>query len=343
MSRLPDFRRSLGALAALLAGAIFLQAQPAGAAGRVTIMLNWLPGGAHVPLFYAQGTGIYKKAGISVDIRGTRGSREALNALAAGKAQFAIAEAAEIFSKRTDNLRLTAVMAYFGKSPNAILALRRSGIRRLSDLAGRRVAAPRSSLPRLLFPGLRAGAKLDLRKVSWLSLPPAELLPALIGGKADAVASSAMVAFQYRAAAREKGESLTVLPFAEAGVNPYSLVLAAPKTFIQKNAALAKAFVRATAEGVAAALERPGPAFEIFIQANPALIPERAKAEWRVAHSLIYPPEARGAALGVFQKDRVEKTRKSLARIRNLQTVSSSIGVYSNDLLPRLRPRPAKF
>ena len=326
-------------ICALFAAAL-LAPPPTAAADRVTIVLNWLPGGAHVPIYYARDAGFYKKAGIEVEIRSSRGSREALSALGAGKAQFAITEAAELFSRRADGLKPVGVMAYFNKSPNAVLALNGSGIRRIADLAGKRIAAPRSSLPRILFPRLAGEGKINLKEVHWVSLAPAELMPALIAGKVDAVASSTMVAHQYRVAASKKGGALSVLPLADAGVNIYSLVLAAPKAFITKKPGLAKSFVRATAEGVAAALERPGAALKIFLKANPAAIRPRARAEWRVAHSLIYPLEARRSPLGRFERSRIEEMRKILTRIRNLRTVSSSIDVYSNELVPALRPRP---
>ncbi len=329
-------------ICALFAAALLAPPSTA-AATRVSIMLNWLPGGAHVPIYYARDAGFYKKAGIEVEIRSSRGSRDALSALGAGKAEFAIIEAADLFARRAEGLKPMGVMAYFNKSPNAVLALKNSEIGRIADLAGKRIAAPRSSLPRILFPRLAGKGKINLKEVRWISLAPAELLPALISGKVDAVASSRMAAHQYRVAAAKKGGALSVLPLADAGVNIYSLVLAAPKSFITKNPGLAKSFVRATAEGMAAALERPGAALETFLKANPAVIHARARSEWRVAHSLIYPPEARRSPLGRFERSRVEEMRRTLSRIRNLRTISSSINVYSNEFVPALRPRPGSL
>ncbi len=326
----------------ILVCAFFLHTQTASAA-RVTIMLNWLPGGAHVPIFYARDAGIYRKAGIDAVIESTRGSRDTLDALGSGKAQFAIAEATELFSSRADGLRAVGVMAYFDRSPNAIFTLKRSDISRLSDLNGKRIAAPRSSFPRIMFPGLEPAGKMNLKKISWVNLPPGELLPALISGKVDAVATSLMNSYQYWVAARKRGKDITHLPFAGAGVNPYSLVLASPKSFITKNPKLAKAFVHATAEGVAAALERPGEALKAFLKLNPAADPERSRAEWREAHKLMYLPGRGSAALGKFNRNRVEKMRKFLARIGNFRNTSTSIDIYSNDLLPMLKPQPGTF
>ena len=114
----------------------------------------------------------------------------------------------------------------------------------------------------------------------------------------------------------------------------------APKSFISKKAGLAKSFVRATAEGMAAALERPSAALRVFLKANPATVPDRVRAEWRTAHSLIYPPSARGKALGKFDTGRMKRMRKFLMRLQTFRAVPSTFGIYSNHLLPSLRPKP---
>lgn len=326
----------------ILVYALFLHTQTASAA-RVTITLNWLPGGAHVPIFYAQDAGFYRKAGIDAVIESTRGSRDALDALGAGKAQFAIAEATELFASRADGLRAVGVMAYFDRSPNAIFTLKRPDISRLSHLNGKRIAAPRSSFPRIMFPALETEGKVNLKKISWVNLSSGELLPALITGKVDAVASSLMNGHQYRTAALKRGKDITHISYASAGVNPYSLVLASPKFFIAKNPKLAKNFVHATAKAMAAALERPRAALKAFLKRNPAADPDRSRAEWREAHKLMYPRGRGGVPLGKFNRNRVEKMRKFLARIGNFRNTSTSVDIYSNDLLPILRPQPGRF
>ncbi len=315
----------------------------ASAASRVTLMLNWLPGGSHVPLFYARDAGFYKKAGIEVEILSARGSRNAFQALRLGKAQFALAEATELFIQREGGLDALGTMVYFNRSPNTIFTLNRTDIRGLSDLAGKRIAAPRASFPRVLFKELGAKGKVNLKKVRWLNLSPAELLPALVEGKADAVASSIIVVHQYREAARKKGKTLAAFPYANAGVNPYSLLLVSMDSVLAKDSNAAMAFVRATAEGMAAAVEQPRKALRIFLKENPGQNQERAGAEWREALSLIYPHEARHVGLGHFEKTRMENMRKILSRIRSLRPGSSSSNLYTNSLLPVLRPTPGSL
>jgi len=329
----------LFALALLAAGA--LAAPPrARAAKEVTLILNWLPGGAHVPLFYAHEAGFYKRAGLDVKILSERGSREALGTLHSGRAHFALAEAAEVFSHRAGGIDLLGVMVYFARSPNAVLTLKRPDIGKLADLADKKIAAPRSSFPRLLFPELKSGGKVDLARVRWQDLTPEQLLPALIEGKVDAVAASTLVAHQYRLAASQKGRELALFPYAEAGVNPYSLLLVSMDSVLAKDGPLVRSFVQATAEGLAAAIARPREALQAFLKSNPALGPERIGDEWREALLLIYPPEARRAGLGRFEEARLDEMQALLGRVRNLRLDAPLSKIFTNDFVPLLRPSP---
>jgi len=325
---------------ALIAAGPLAAPRPAEAAKKLTLLLNWLPGGAHVPIFYARDAGFYRKAGLEVDIRSARGSRAALKRMHNGEAQFALTEAAELFAHRAGGFDTLGVMVYFSRSPSAILTLKRGDIRRLADLANKRIAAPRASFPRVAFPELGRGAKIDLARLRWHSLTPDELLPALIEGRVDAVAASTLVAFQYRQAARARGKDVAVFPYAEAGVNPYSLILVSMDSVQAKDPELVKAFVGATAEALAAAVERPREALQVFLKGNPALGPDRVGAEWRAALGLIYPPEARQAGLGHFDENRLKQMNTLLGRIRSLRLESPLAALYTNAHVPALKPRP---
>ncbi len=336
-------RSARAALAALAAAALLWGAPAAEPAQKATLILNWLPGGAHAPLFYGRDKGFFRKEGLEVKIVGGRGSRDALARMQGGESAFALAEASEIFSHRAGGFDTLGVMVYFERSPNAILTLKRPDIRRLADLAGRRIAAPRASFPRMLFPELRAGARISLTRIRWSNLAPSDLLPALIGGKVDAVASSSLAAYQYRKAAGRRGKELSVFPYAEAGVNPYSLVLVSMDSVLAKDASLARAFVRAAAASLAAAVERPREALETFLKANPTLGRERIGAEWAAALALIYPEEARKGGLGKFREKRLKEMQAMLGRTRKLKFTGDVDDIYTNQFVPAARPRPGKL
>ncbi|MDA1000022.1 MAG: ABC transporter substrate-binding protein [bacterium] len=336
--------RSLRAgLTLALALLYFLAPAPGEAARKVTLALNWLPGGTHVPFYYALHGGYYKKTNLDVSIVIAQGSHKALDLLQAGKAHFALAEAAELFVHRLRGMDTLGVMVYFQDSPNAVFSLKGSGIRGFRDLKSKKIAAPRASFPRIIFPGLQPQTGLDPAQVLWQNLRPESLLPALISGQVDAVVSSTIAAYQYHEAARLAGKSIAVFPYARAGLNPYSLLLNTKDSLVEKQPELVRDFIRATAEALAAAIEQPRKALSTFLQVNPELGEKRIAAEWSAALALTYPASARHIGLGLFDRKRMENMKALLIQTRKLKIETPISHYFTNDLLPRLRPVPGNL
>src|SRR3954466_552532 len=65
-----------------------LTAAPAQAADKVVLMLNWYVYGEHAPFYYGVEKGLYKEAGIELEIQEGRGSGLTTEALAAKTATF---------------------------------------------------------------------------------------------------------------------------------------------------------------------------------------------------------------------------------------------------------------
>ena len=63
------------AVAVALAATLFAAA-PAAAQTRVDFILNWVPGGDHVPYYYAKKMGWYENEGIDLNIEPGKGSAQ---------------------------------------------------------------------------------------------------------------------------------------------------------------------------------------------------------------------------------------------------------------------------
>src|SRR6201984_3220947 len=78
-----------GALATLVAlGASQASAQ------KITFTLNWVAGGDHAAVFYAQKMGLYKQAGLDVDFETGRGSAASAQKVGAGQSQLGLSDMA---------------------------------------------------------------------------------------------------------------------------------------------------------------------------------------------------------------------------------------------------------
>ncbi|MEP7302102.1 MAG: ABC transporter substrate-binding protein, partial [Caldimonas sp.] len=83
------FVRRLALFAVAAAG---LAATPAFAQTKVDFILNWVPGGDHVPYYYAKKMGWYKDAGIDLNIEPGKGSAVAVQKVGAGANPIGLAD-----------------------------------------------------------------------------------------------------------------------------------------------------------------------------------------------------------------------------------------------------------
>src|SRR5262249_32367933 len=116
-----------GALATFVAlGASQASAQ------KITFTLNWVAGGDHAPYFYAQKRDLYKQAGLDVDFETGRGSAASAQKVGAGQSQLGLSDF------RGKGVDAVGVMNVYANSPQGLYWLKSSGIRSVSDLAGKK-------------------------------------------------------------------------------------------------------------------------------------------------------------------------------------------------------------
>lgn len=119
------------------------------AAVKVVLALDWTPNTNHAGFFLAQAEGLYREAGIDVELRSpddvaATGGLTPARQVAAGTATLGVAPSESAISFATSNPdkpRLLAVAAVLQGSTSAVCALADSGIERPRDLAGRRYAS----------------------------------------------------------------------------------------------------------------------------------------------------------------------------------------------------------
>src|SRR5215213_10679022 len=115
-------------LAAVAATAGFIAA-PSFAQTKVDFILNWVPGGDHVPYYYAKKMGWYKEAGIDLDIEPGKGSAVAVQKVGAGANQIGLADMANALVGRSKGADVVGVFNVYANSPQGLYWLKSSGIK----------------------------------------------------------------------------------------------------------------------------------------------------------------------------------------------------------------------
>ena len=111
------FVRRLALLAVAAAG---FAAAPSYAQTKVDFILNWVPGGDHVPYYYAKKMGWYKEAGIDLNIEPGKGSAVAVQKVGAGANPIGLADMPNALTLRGKGADTVGVFNVYANSPQGL-------------------------------------------------------------------------------------------------------------------------------------------------------------------------------------------------------------------------------
>jgi putative hydroxymethylpyrimidine transport system substrate-binding protein len=110
-----------------------------GANRQVRVILDYLPNAVHAGLYQAVAAGYFRDEGLNVRIDAPTSSSDTLRLIAAGQAEFGFVSLLDFLNVRAKGEPLKIVMAVEQRPLGAVIALKKSGITRARDLAGRLV------------------------------------------------------------------------------------------------------------------------------------------------------------------------------------------------------------
>ena len=124
-------RSRRGAAVAALAAALSLVVALAPAAfghsranlTHVSVMLDWVPRGAHAPFYVAEKMGYFKQQGLDVSITPGKGSSTTMQLVGHGKADFGFGDLPTLATAKSKGIPVVALVATNEKSPLAMCAL----------------------------------------------------------------------------------------------------------------------------------------------------------------------------------------------------------------------------
>src|SRR5215467_3314104 len=183
------FSKSL--IVGTFAAAIALAAATATAAGTpVTFQLNWMAGGPNAGFAAAVAEGYYNDAGLDVTLVQGNGSGNTAQLVANGRAQLAYADAVAVSQLIAKGAPMKIIATVYQSNPNAVMALKKTGVKSVKDLAGKKVGVPSGSSQTTMLPLLLKANSLKESDINMIDMPVASMVPALLQGQVDAVLGS---------------------------------------------------------------------------------------------------------------------------------------------------------
>jgi NitT/TauT family transport system substrate-binding protein len=145
-----------GAIAAAAFAVAASFSPPSSAQDRALLQLDWIPTGEHAAYFAGVQRGFWRENGIELSLTRGYGSGDTVTKLAAGAAQFGVADLGAVLAARArQNVPVRSISAVYTHSPHSLFVLRSSGITTVPGSGGQAHRDHTGQQPPALLPGSR--------------------------------------------------------------------------------------------------------------------------------------------------------------------------------------------
>ena len=327
-------RKLAGVLTTFFAALIFVGGAGPAYAEDIKFSLEWLVGGRHVGFFVALEKGYYRDEGLNVTISRGYGSGDTVKRVATGSADLGIADTTTVLSARANNATPVVMVAtFFNGGPEAILALKSSGIKEPKDLSGKKVGGGSTSASLKLLQAL--ASKTGLKDYKTVPMASDQIYPALLTKQVDAITGFTDNAAVIASRAQQNGDDVVVLPYSDYGIQNYgSAIIVKADRVAKQDPAIAK-FLNASLKGIAWALANPKEAVAIMKKHAPITDEAVALRTWEIDRDLIVTPETKKFGLGSMQPERMESTYQMAKTYLGLEKEIDLKAAYTSHFLPK--------
>ncbi len=277
----------------------------------VRLALNWFPEPEFGGFYEGVLGGHYQRAGFEVELIPGGPGAPTLELLSAGRAEAAISAADDLLVKRSRGVRALGVWPAFQLAPSGLMVHAESGIRSLEDIRSGTVA-------------IEVGSPMQSflwRELGWEGRVTAVPYGGSVGPfLADPEAIQQAYITSEPCAARARGAEIRFLRAAEAGWNPYGVLLALP----DPPPDWAPAFVAATEAAWRAYLADPSRANARIAELNDQLDPELLGCITEAQRDFLTGADG----LGAMRAERWEAMARTLVDLELLPAGSGAEGAW---------------
>jgi len=345
MPHLPALqRRRLLQLAASGAAALAAPAVFAQTLTPIRFTLDFRISGQVAPFFVALYKGYYKAEGLDVSFDVGNGSVAAITRVASGAYDMGFGDISaliEFAASQQGASPVRAVYQYYNRAPFAIIGRKDRGIDgSFKSLAGKRIAAAAVESTRRAWPMAAKHAGMPVDAFSWVTTDFSQRDNVIVRGDADGATyfhDSALSLFQ-----RIEPAKLSVLAFADSGLDLYGNAILASSKLIKANPEAVKAFLRATNRALLETIANPAAAMAYVKQREP-MVDEKTETErFGITARYVAMPDTRTHGLGDVKKALVEQQIAEVSRTYALKAAPPADAIYDMSFLPPLAQRMLK-
>ena len=308
----------------------------------VKIMMDWIIQGTHAPFFVAQDKGYFKADGVTVDtIDAGKGATNVAVAVAGGVYQFGWVDLPSMirFNAANPASPLLAVYLSFDASPLAVITRKAAGIRKPSDLDGKKLAGGPGTAVHDTISILLKAANAENVKINWVAVQPQLFGPMLKRGEVDGTGGFTNSNIP---AALELGftlDDLFVIKYSDFGADMYGLALVTTKKFADENPQTVRGVVKALNQGTKDTIASPEKALAVLKASDPMMKLDIEKVRLDIALGLTNTEHVMKNGLSSVTPEKLQKTIDAMVTAYQLPVSPDPATVYTDRFLPPVAER----
>jgi NitT/TauT family transport system substrate-binding protein len=304
--------------------------------------MDWIIQGTHAPFFVAQDKGYFKADGVTVDtIDAGKGATNVAVAVAGGVYQFGWVDLPSMirFNAANPASPLLAVYVSFDESPLAVITRKAAGIRKPSDLDGKKIAGGPGTAVHDTISILLKAANAENVKINWVAVQPQLFGPMLKRGEVDGTGGFTNSNIP---AALELGftlDDLFVIKYSDFGADMYGLALVTTKKFADENPQTVRGVVKALNQGTKDTIASPEKALAVLKASDPMMKLDIEKVRLDIALGLTNTQHVMKSGLSSVTPEKLQKTIDAMVTAYQLPVSPDPATVYTDRFLPPVAER----
>jgi NitT/TauT family transport system substrate-binding protein len=314
---------------------------------RVKFALNRGPFDAsNVPFILADRKGYFTQENLLVEFSLSKDASDCLHRVASNEFDFGFLDFSVLlrFALETPQDTPLYVFTVFDRSPSCVVTWKSSGVKKPSDLIGRRLAAVTTDGAFELFPSFLRAAGLDPASIKLNMVSLAEREKAMLSRTVDGTIGFDSTIFYKLQNVGVAPNDVDFTYYADGGLNLYSNGIVVSRKMIGTNPTQIAGVIRACAKGWRDALQNPEEAMNVMSDIAPAFnrVQETSRFDW-IKTRQILTPDALKNGMGEVNRSRLDSIIKQIETPETARSGLPADNVYSPDYLPARSDRTVEL